>query len=105
MKESLKVVLIAGVLFGYPYASDEIKGVYTSDSVSLESSISTLLINPTNTPIFNEEYSQFEYQAFENREDEHAFSEDLDAISIYTDPALDFFPDHEDDDVELIPMQ
>lgn len=105
MKESLKVVIIAGVLFGYPYASDEIKSVYTSDSVSLESSISTLLINPTNTPIFNDEYLQFEYQAFENKEDEHAFNDDMDTISIYTDPALDFFPEDEDSDVELIPIQ
>jgi len=106
MKESLKVGIIASLLVGYPYASDEIKSIYTSDSVSLESSISTIIINPTNTPLLNGElYSAIEYEAFENKEFEHAFSDDLDSISICSDPALDFFPEVNDDDIELIPIQ
>lgn len=104
MKDSLKVVLSASVLIGYPYASDEIKSAYKSDDVSLDSSISSL-INPNNTPITNELlYSGIEYQAFENRDDEHAFINDLDSISEWDDPSLDYLEELNDDDVELIPI-
>lgn len=100
-----KVLLTASMITGSVYGADEIIGEYKSDEVSLDSSISSL-INPNNTPIFNEPlYSIMEFQAFEYREDEHAFIDDVESISVWEDPSLDYLEELNDDAVDLIPIQ
>lgn len=100
-----KVLLTAAMITGSVYGADEIIGAYKSDDVSLDSSISSL-INPNNTPIFNEPlYSIMEFQAFQYRDYEHAFIDDVESFSPYADPPLDYFSEVDDNDVELIPIQ
>lgn len=99
-----KVLLTATVITGVVSAANE-NEVYKSDDVSMDSSISSL-INPHNTPIINEPlYSIMEFQAFEYRDEEHAFIDDLESFSPYADPPLEYFSEVDDNDVELIPIQ
>lgn len=109
-----KVILISYVIFTTLTAS-EIKSVYNSDDVSLNSSATSYYVDPHNTPVPDHEielymffnptqYEEFLERVFDPIEYE-AFERYSDTESFCPDPPLDYIQELDDDDVQLIPIQ
>jgi hypothetical protein len=109
-----KVILTSCVILTTLTAS-EIKSIYNSDDVSLNSSATSYYVDPHNTPVSDHEielymvfdatqYEEFLEKVFDPTE-YNAFEWNSDTESSCSDPPLDYIQELDDDDVLLIPIQ